>query len=253
MSQKFSLKFLLLFLLSFTVLFSQNDPLNSPMWKDVVKMFFKKEAYVFDNKNIIIKVPSFADNPLQVPIFVDASYYKDAKRLLLFADLNAIIPIVDMNLYDFKAIVSLNMKIAQGTPLRAAVQDKNGLWHVASIDIKSFGGGCSVASDASSMDDWESQLGKHKIKVFSFEKRNRIKFSIFHPMETGFFIGNPEFFIDSIKIFQKNKELAHLKVFASVSENPRFIFESRRIKGKYKLEIKDTDGNEFIVDTKENK
>ena len=253
MSQKFIFKFLLLFLLSFTVLFSQNDPLNSPMWNDVAKMFFKKEAYVFDDKNIIIKVPSFADNPLQVPIFVDASYYKGAQRLLLFADLNAIIPIVDMKITDFKAIISLNMKIAQGTPLRAAVQDKNGLWHVTSIEIKSFGGGCSVASDASSMDNWESQLGKHKIKVFSFENRNRIKFSIFHPMETGFFIGNPEFFINSIKIYQNNKELANLKMFASVSENPRFIFESRKIKGKYTFKIKDTDGNEFIVNSKENK
>ncbi len=230
--------------------FAQKDPLNSPMWNDVKKMFLKDEAFVFDSKNIIIKVPSFADNPLQVPVYVDASYYKNASRLILFADLNAIIPIVDMQLFDFKAIISLNMKIAQGTPLRAAIKDKNGLWHIASSQIKSFGGGCSVASEASTLADKESQFGKYKINTFELENGNRIKLSIYHPMDTGLFIGNPEFFINEIKISKENKTIALLKTYASISENPRLIFETLNSSQEYKIQINDTDGNEFIIKTK---
>lgn len=245
----FSRVIFILLLLSISC-FAQKDPLNSPMWNDVKKMFLKDEAFVFDSKNIIIKVPSFADNPLQVPIYIDASYYKNASRLILFADLNAIIPIVDMKLFDFKAIISLNMKIAQGTPLRAAIKDKNGLWHIASSQIKSFGGGCSVASEASTLADKESQFGKYKINTFELENRNRIKLSIYHPMDTGLFIGNPEFFINKIKISKNNKTIALLKTYASISENPRFIFETSKGSQKYKIQINDTDGNEFIIKTK---
>lgn len=245
----FSKSILILLLFSLT-LFAKSDPLNSPMWEDVRKMFLKNEAFVFENKNIIIKVPSFADNPLQVPVYVDASYYKNATRLILFADLNAIIPILDMKLFDFKAIISLNMKIAQGTPLRAAVKDKDGLWHIGSAQIKSFGGGCSVASVASTLADKEKQFGQYKINIFELEHKNRIKLSIYHPMDTGLFIGNPEFFINEIKITKDNKTLALIKTYASISENPRFIFETSKKSKDYTIQINDTDGNEFLIHTK---
>jgi len=245
--------FLLLLSINISSLYANEDPLDSPMWQDVKKMFLKKEAYVFDKKNIIIKVPTFADNPLQVPIYIDASYYKNAKRLLVFADLNAIIPIIDMELKDFKAVISLNIKIAQGTPLRAAVKDENGLWHIASAKIDSFGGGCSVASTASGMEDWQSLLGKHKIKVFEYEKRNRIKLSIFHPMDTGLFVGNPEFYLNEMYIEKNKKQKAKIKMFASISENPRFIFETKKTKEAYVFKLKDSDGNNFVISTRKMK
>lgn len=228
---------------------ANTDPLNSPMWEDVRKKFLNNEEFVFDNKNIIIKVPSFADNPLQVPIYVDASYYKNAKRLLIFADLNAIIPLVDMELLDFKPVISVNMKIAQGTPLRAALLDENGLWHVASANIKSFGGGCSVASEASALENWESQLGKSKYHTFKKDEVYRIKFSVFHPMDTGLFVGNPAFFIEKIIIKENNKIVAKIKTHASVSENPRFLLETQKGNGNYLITITDNDGNEFIINT----
>ena len=245
----FIVNFLVFTILS-TTLYANKDPLNSPMWNDVKKKFFADEKFVFDDKNIKIKVPSFADNPLQVPIYVDASYFKNATRLLIFADLNAIIPLIDMQLIDFQPIISVNMKIAQGTPLRAAVQDENGLWHVASKEIKSFGGGCSVASEASGLDNWESMLGKSKTKVFKLENKDRIKLSIFHPMDTGLFVGNPEFFIEKIKISQNDKHLASIKTYSSVSENPRFLLESKSHKEQYLINLSDTDGNQFSINTK---
>ena len=241
---------LFILLLVQTFLFSNADPLESPMWDYVKKKFLQNEKTVFDTKNIKIKVPSFADNPLQVPIYVDASYFKDAQRLFIFADLNAIIPLIDIQLLGLKPIVSVNMKIAQGTPLRVAVKDKNGLWHIGSSEIKSFGGGCSVASNAGGLIDWESQIGKSKHKIFKIKDTYRIKLSIFHPMDTGLFIGNPEFYINKINIKQNNKIIAKIKTYASISENPRLVFETNKGNGKYEINLSDTDGNEFIVKTK---
>ncbi|NQY21951.1 MAG: thiosulfate oxidation carrier complex protein SoxZ [Campylobacteraceae bacterium] len=231
---------------------AQKDPLNSPMWNDVIKMFFKNETYIIDS-NIIIKVPSFADNALQVPVYVDASYYKNAQRLLLFADLNAIIPLVDMQLLGLLPIISLNMKIAQGTPLRAAIKDKNGLWHINSVEIKSFGGGCAVASEASLFENAQNLFGKHKIKTFNINNRKRIKLSIYHPMDTGLFVGNPEFFINKITIKSDNKIKAQIITYASVSENPRLIFEDKKSNSIYEIILEDTDGNIFKTSTKDKK
>ncbi len=240
---------LILFILTQSLLAKQ-DPLNSPMWNDVKKMFLRNEAFVFDKKQIIIKIPSFADNALHVPIYIDASFYKEASRLIVFADLNAIIPLLDMKLSGLLPVISVNMKIAQGTPLRAAIKDKNGLWHISSAQIKSFGGGCSVASEASLFENKNKYLGKYKINIFSLKNKNRIKLSIYHPMDTGLFIGNPEFFINKIKISSNQKTLALIKTYASISENPRFIFETNLKYKEFTIELSDTDGNEFKVKTK---
>lgn len=231
--------------------YGKTDPLNSPMWQDLINKYFQNETFVFDDKNIILKVPSFADNPLQVPIYVDGSFYEEASEVFIFADVNAIIPLLRMKLNDFKPIISVNMKIAQGTPLRAAIKDKDGLWHIASKEIRSFGGGCSVPSEASALDNWETQLGKAKYSIFTKASNNRIKFSVFHPMDTGLFIGNPEFFINEIIIKNKNKKLATIKTYASISENPRFLLESKDIYNSYNIKLKDTDGNEYEIKIKD--
>jgi len=226
------------------------DPLNSPVWSDTIKEMIGNDKFIFDDKNIKINVPAFADNPLQVPIYIDASKIKDAKKLLVFADLNAIVKVADFDLQNMKPVLSLNIKVAQGTPLRAVVQDSSGLWHVGSANINSFGGGCSVPSGASNMENYEDLLGKTKSKVWKKKDFYRIKWSIFHPMETGLFVGNPSFYISDINITSNKKNIGKINLYGSVSENPRIIFETKSGNGSYDLSIKDTDGNEFELSTK---
>ena len=55
-----------------------NNPVASPTFDDILKEIINNEKYIFDDKNIKIKVPTFADNPIQVPIFVDAKAIKNA-------------------------------------------------------------------------------------------------------------------------------------------------------------------------------
>jgi sulfur-oxidizing protein SoxY len=237
-------------LLLITQLSHAKDPVNSPVWDETIIKMIGNDKFIFDDKNIKINVPAFADNPLQVPIYIDATNIKDAKRMLVFADINAIIKVADFDLQQMKPILSLNIKIAQGTPLRAVVLDGDGLWHVGSTTINSFGGGCSVASSASKLENYENLLGKTKSKIWKNNDTYRIKWSIFHPMETGLFVGNPAFYISDVNIISYGKSIGKIALYGSVSENPRIILETKSGTGDYKLLIKDTDGNEFDLKTK---
>ncbi|PLY07961.1 MAG: quinoprotein dehydrogenase-associated SoxYZ-like carrier [Arcobacter sp.] len=243
-----------LFNLILAIIFIQNlyanNPVVSPTFDDIMKEIIQNQKYIFDDKNITIKVPKFADNPTQVPIFVDAKKIKSAKRMIIFADLNPIPKLVDMKLNDLLPIISLNMKVAQETPLRALVLDENNLWHVGSENIKSFGGGCAVSSVAASNTDFSKLLGKIKTSQYDKEDGSRLKASIFHPMETGLVFGNSEFFINKIIIKQEKKILGTIETYSAISENPRFIFETKDKSKKYSIEFYDNDGNEFIGNTK---
>lgn len=241
-----------IFFALFLIFSSQNlfakNPISSPTFVEIINGLLKSEKYIFDDKNVIVKVPNFADNPVQVPIFVDAKKIKNAKRMILFADLNPIPVIVDMKLTGLLPIISLNIKVAQETPLRALVLDEKGTWHIGSANIKSFGGGCAVSSTASSDTNFDKYLGKVKGELFKKGNITRIKASIFHPMETGLVFGNNEFYINKIAIFAQNKKLSEIATYSAISENPRFIFETYDEVEKYKIKFFDIDGNEFFLD-----
>lgn len=226
-------------------LFAKN-PIVSPTFDDLVKSIIGGEEYIFDDKNIIMKVPNFADNPVQVPVYVNASKIKDAQRMILFADLNPIPQIVDMPTTNLLPIFSSNIKVAQETPLRALVKDSSGIWHVGSININSNGGGCDISSQASQDSKFADFLGQTKGQTF--EKKNgitRIKASVFHPMETGLIFGNNKFYVKTIVLKDGNKVIDEITLTPAISENPRFIFETRTKFKELNINFLDNDANDF--------
>ena len=246
------MKYIFFLLVSFLLVQNSygKNPVESPTFDDILKEIIKDDKYIFDDKNINVQVPLFADNPVQVPIFVDAKAIKNAKRMVIFTDLNPISKVIDMDLQNLLPIVSLNIKVAQETPIRALVLDDKGLWHIGSNNIKSFGGGCSVSSVASTDTNFDKLLGKAKGNVFKTPDSIRLKASIFHPMETGLVFGNSEFYINKITIKADDKVLANIDAYSSISENPRFIFETLVESKDYKIEFFDIDGNKFNMDIK---
>ena len=241
--------FIVIFLAS---LFAETkNPVVSPTFDNIVITIVDKEEYIFDDKNIIVKVPNFADNPVQVPIYIDARKIKNAKRLVVFADLNPISQIIDMKLENMLPVVSTNIKVAKETPLRALVQDENNLWHVGSANIKSNGGGCDVSSQASKDYEFAKLLGQTKGQLFTKDDNTtRIKASVFHPMETGLIFGNNEFYINNIQIENNNNILASIQTTSAISENPRFIFETKEKISDLIMKFHDSDGNQFLLDLK---
>ena len=77
-----------IFFLLIYFLFAQNtyanNPVESPTFDDILKRIIQDDKYIFDDKNINIKVPLFADNPVQVPIFVVFILIKNAKKFTFF-------------------------------------------------------------------------------------------------------------------------------------------------------------------------
>ena len=242
--------FLLLVLFLISLNAQNKNPIISPIFDDLIKPIVGNDKYIFDDNNIILKVPNFADNPFQVPIYVNGTKILNAKRLVLFADYNPISNIIDMELESFLPVISANIKVAQGTPLRALILDDKNIWHVGSINIKSNGGGCDISTQSSNNYEYEELLGEIKTEFFSKNGGYRIKTSIFHPMETGLIFGTTEFYINSIIIKDKNKVLANIKSTSVISENPRFIFESKNKTDNLDIEFADNDGNKYKAQIK---
>ena len=169
--------------------------------------------------------------------------------MIIFADLNPITKIVEMDTDNFLPIFSTNIKVAQETPLRVLIKDAKGLWHVGSANINSNGGGCDISSQASSNSEYSDNLGKAKGRIFDKKEQKRVKLSIFHPMETGLIFGNIAFFIEKIEIRDKNEQLLTTLITSSaISENPRITLETKKDFKKLKLMFFDNDANEFELE-----
>ena len=238
-------KLFFLFYSFLSVVIYANQLPKVDMTNNIIKSVIGNEKYFIENSKIIIKVPDFADNPVQVPISIDASQIKNAKRLVIFADYNPISQILDMNVKNLLPVFSTNIKIANETPLRVLVQDENEIWHITSALIKSIGGGCSVSSLASVDDEFEQLFGITKGEILQKNTDQEIKASIFHPMETGLIFGNPEFYIHKIIIKNFGKIISDMTVTAAISENPRFIFKTKEIFKNISIEFIDNNGNNF--------
>lgn len=239
-----------LFVLMFSTNLLAGNPVYSPTFDTIMAQTLPQTPYRFDDQNITINVPRFADNPTQVPIFVDASKIKDARRVIVFADLNPIPEIVDMRLTGAKAVISFNIRVAQETPIRALVEDGEGKWHVGSANIKSSGGGCSVSNTPEQSKSFALLLGHYKSQVTHRDGAYRIKFSIFHPMDSGLFFGNAAFYIERMALYDGKKLLADLTTTSTISQNPRILLETKEGEGDYTVVLSDTDANEYRIPAK---
>ncbi len=244
------IKSLVIFSVLMTSVYAKSVNSQFPLGSDLKKEFFKESKVLLDDKHILIEVPDFADNPAQVPISIDASYFNSAKKLIIFADRNLILPVIEMDIVDVIPTFAFNIKLAQSSPLRVAVLDKQGVWHLATADMQSKGNGCGVKSTPKQVGDVMENLGKHRSKLTKNGDAYDLKFSIYHPMETGILLGHSPFFIDHIRIFDKQKVIVDFKPTVVISQNPRFKFTKLQGSGNFKIVMNDTDGNEFIIKPK---
>ncbi|MEL7043926.1 MAG: thiosulfate oxidation carrier protein SoxY [Pseudomonadota bacterium] len=123
----------------------QVDPLDSPSWKEMHRYVLGQGPFVFDERVKVI-APESAEDAMNVPVKVDASAIGGVQRMVVFADLNPITRIMELEPVDSLPVVSFNFKVQQGTPLRAAVLDREGVWHVGGVYLDAAGGGCTQPS-----------------------------------------------------------------------------------------------------------
>lgn len=206
-----------------------DDPLASPMWKDMVQRLLGDGTVVFDDR-IKVVVPSVVEDQAQVPVTADARALANVEKLLVFADLNPIQHILTLKPDKADAYVSFRMKVEQGTPIRAAALTSDGVWHVGGVYLDAAGGGCSAPAAAREKPNWHLSLGETHGQMWrTIDGTTRARFKIRHPMDTGLTRdGIPAYYMERIALSDDaGDRLATLEMFEPVSEDPTLTVHVR--------------------------
>lgn len=222
------------------------DPVPSVMWAFYHKQLLADAPFVFDQR-VRLLAPPFAEDARQVPLEIDArAFTGDVVRILAWAELNPLPKIVDFQPMErVLPWLSIRIRIEQATPLRAAVQTRDGLWHVGSTLIDAAGGGCTAPSVVRTQPGWEEHLGEVLGGRYPRGDSSRLRLQVAHPMDNGLVSGIPEFFLNQARLLDADgKPLARLELFPAVSENPSLGFDIQG-PGQTRLLLRDNSGNEF--------
>lgn len=225
------------------------DPLNSPRWADIVGLAFGESGaprLVWDER-IRVLAPTAFDNPMQIPVVIDARALLNAlapspnsrqmtiTEMRVFADFNPV-PLVLRFFPDLsQPYLGFRMKLQQSSPVRVAVQTSDGVWHVNGQWISTSGGGCTLPSKGRANTAWQQTLNRVSARLWpqlpasvtradaAHQPGQRLRFSLLHPMDTGFAPGIPRFILERLQLADAGgKPLARLQLFEPVSENPVF-------------------------------
>jgi len=223
------------------------DPLGSVQWSDMYRVFLKAHPAEFD-KRVKVFAPNFAEDPMNVPITVDASELGNVKEIIIFADFNPIPLIAKYYPINAKPTLSFRFKIQQASPVRAAVLTDDNIWHVGGVWVNSAGGGCTVASVGRLVGDWSDYIGDTYGKRWQHTDYNRLRFKIHHPMDTGLVTGIPDFYIEELKFSNEAGEgLARIELYEPINENPVLTLELKgdNLASPIYMTGADNNGNEF--------
>lgn len=225
------------------------DPLNSPRWADIVGLAFGESGaprLVWDER-IRVQAPTAFDNPMQIPVVIDArallntsSPYSGSGQttiteMRVFADFNPVPLVLRFFPERSQPYLGFRMKLQQSSPVRVAVQTSDGVWHVNGQWISTSGGGCTLPSKGRANTAWQQTLNRVSARLWpqlpasvvsadaAHQPGQRLRFSLLHPMDTGFAPGIPRFILERLQLADaEGKPLARLQLFEPVSENPVF-------------------------------
>ena len=220
------------------------DPLGSVQWKDMERTFLAGQKYVFDSR-VKVDAPATAEDPMNVPITVDASALADVKEILVFADFNPILEILRFYPDATAPFISFRAKLQQTTPVRAAVRTGDGAWHVGGSMVQTIGGGCTAPSLGSGSTEWQQRLNQVSARIWTEGPMSgRVRLRIIHPMDTGLAAGIPPFYLETL-VFrdEAGKPVARLELSQPVSENPVFTLNRGNTSGALLAEGRDNNGN----------
>jgi sulfur-oxidizing protein SoxY len=218
------------------------DPLNSPAWPDLQKRL-GVAPLVFDARVEVI-APETAEDPMNVPVTVRTDALPDVERVLVIADLNPILKVLEFEPLKSAPRLSFRMKLQQGSPVRALAKTKDGTWHVGGTWVDTDGGGCTAPSVGRSSGNWTDSLGKVESRQFSQASGSRIKLRVMHPMDTGLAPGIPAFYLETLVLRDaRGTEWARITTYEPVSENPVFSVDFATTPPPLKLIGRDNNGN----------
>jgi sulfur-oxidizing protein SoxY len=227
-------------------LLERSDPLDSARWSDMQKAFLAGAPVVFDPRVNVIS-PSIAENPMQVPVTVDATALPGVLEVIVFADFNPIVKVLRFFPESAPAFLGFRVKLQQSTPVRAAARTADGVWHVGGTWVNTVGGGCTAPSAAGGSKEWQQRLNEVSGRQWSEgPNAGRVRLRIVHPMDTGLVAGTPAFFLEEINFADAaGQRLMRVQTYEPVSENPVFTLNRGGVEGVVEASGRDNNGNAF--------
>lgn len=230
-------------------LHESGDPLASARWADMRRQFFAPDATVLFDPRVKVTAPPIAENPMQVPVAVDASALPGVVEVVVFADFNPIVEVLRFFPEQAPAQLGFRIKLQQSTPVRAAARTADGVWHVGGTLVETTGGGCSAPSVAAASPAWQTRLNEVSGRQWSTgEQAGRLRLRIVHPMDTGLVAGTPAFHLEEIEFRDEaGARLMRLRTFEPVAENPVFTLQQRAGGKAVIASGRDNNGNVFTA------
>ncbi|WP_020649771.1 quinoprotein dehydrogenase-associated SoxYZ-like carrier [Solimonas variicoloris] len=223
-----------------------DDPLRSPAWPYMAERYFAGQTVRFDAA-VRVLMPGAAEDPLAVPVYVDAGALADVREILVFADLNPITTILRYEPGELaRPSIGFRFKVQQATPLRAAARTGDGVWHLGGAWLNAGGGGCTTPSQASGSGLWKDRFGEIDARLWPrADGLRRLRLQLIHPMDTGLAGGIPAFYLETLALQDSDgRTLARLQTFEPVAENPLLSFDLRG-RGAVSIRGRDTQANRF--------
>lgn len=198
-----------------------DDPFDSRVFPyHQVTILADPVGITWDDRVKVI-LPAAAEDPTQVPVFVDASEIQDVTEIIVFADY-APIPLVLRAAFEgMQPALGFPIKVEQATVIRAVVVDRDGHHYVGGSHIDAMGGGCTTPDGGTAKADWIERLGHISYQFSSVGDRVRV--GIDHPMDTGLAPGIPAYYLENLQVLGNGYKII-IQLFEPVSENPVFTF-----------------------------
>lgn len=193
------------------------------MWEYHAAELFADASVVFDPR-VKVELPMLAENQHVLPVTIDARALGRVKRIVIFADLNPIPVAVEYTPIEAQAFIATRIKLDQRTPVRGAVLDAAGVWHVWGDWVDAAGGGCSAPPVSRARGDWANHLGELRGAAWKGTDTVRVRLSIRHPMDTGLVDNIAAYNLETLSVADaKGVPLAEMVIHGSVSEDPSFM------------------------------
>jgi sulfur-oxidizing protein SoxY len=208
------------------------DPYRSHPWIDMRRSFLDDAPLAFDER-VQVQGPAFAEDPMNVPISfrVDPAL-GPVRRIVVLVDRNPIKEVLEYEPRLALPALAFRFKLEQASPVRVAAKLASGRWAVGGTWVDSAGGGCTVSGQSRKDGSWSQTLGHVSGRLFSRSEGTagaasaRLRLQVMHPMDTGLVAGVPAFFVNRLSVRDGGgRELALLKAYPPVSENPVFSFD----------------------------
>lgn len=237
------------------------DPKNSEVWNDLQNELLGENANVFFVDDIKLIMQDYIEEAHKVPLIVALpKRLQNFNKFILLIENNPIQQVISLKPYRAIEALGMNVRLEDDSPIRAAVLDNEGNWHVGSkmVFVASAGGCSTPACDPAIEVCKVGIVGKIAVKEYKREAgAQRIKLKITHPMETGFVVDLegeviPEYFIKKIHVDDKDGPIADITTYAALSSDPVILLDLPEKGQSVRVRVMDSHGLEFFSYKKDN-